>query len=61
MTSPELWQWSAVDLAAATGREWAPDPAFAGFDAARTAMLDRLADAVVDHLDTAAVTGLIGL
>ena len=48
-------------VAAQAGRSWQPDPGFAGFAAARTAMLDRLADAVVEHLDTTALGELIGL
>ena len=49
-----------TEVAAAAGRDWAPDPAAPGFTARREQMLDRLADAVEEHLDTAALAALIG-
>lgn len=50
-----------TEVASLAGRAWAPDPSFAGFAAARTAMHDRLADAVVENLDTAALREVMGL
>ncbi|AKT52090.1 cobyric acid synthase [Arsenicicoccus sp. oral taxon 190] len=40
---------------------WRPDPGAPAFAEQRTAMLDRLADAIADHLDTRALKELIGL
>ena len=37
------------------------DPSAPGFAAMRESMLDRLADAIDEHLDTAALTALIGI
>jgi len=39
------------EVAAAAGSAWAPDPGAAPFAARREAMIDRLADAVTEHLD----------
>ena len=38
-----------------------PDPNTPGFAARRESMLDRLADAIDEHLDTAALIALIGI
>jgi adenosylcobyric acid synthase len=50
--------WLAT-VAEQAGVAWKPDPAAPGFVAHREAMLDRLADAVADHLDTTALLNLI--
>jgi adenosylcobyric acid synthase len=50
--------WLAT-VAAQAGVAWTPDPSAPGFAAHRAAMLDRLGDAVADHLDTAALLRLI--
>ncbi len=41
-----------VEAAAQAGVEWRPVPGALGFAASREAMIDRLADAVEEHLDT---------
>lgn len=48
------------DVAARTRPGWAPAPDASSFAVQRVAMLDRLADAVEDHLDTLALEELIG-
>jgi adenosylcobyric acid synthase len=50
--------WLAA-VAEQAGVGWAPDPSATGFAAHRTAMLDRLADAVAEHLHTEALLRLI--
>jgi adenosylcobyric acid synthase len=40
---------------------WRADPGAPGFASRREAMLDRLADAIDEHLDTAALRRLIGI
>ena len=50
--------WLAT-VAEQAGAAWTPDPSAPGFAARRAAMLDRLADAVAEHLDTATLTRLI--
>jgi adenosylcobyric acid synthase len=47
-------------VATRTRPGWAPAPDASSFAAQRVAMLDRLADAVEDHLDTLALEELIG-
>jgi adenosylcobyric acid synthase len=46
-------------VAEQAGVAWKPDPTAPGFATRRAAMLDRLADAVAEHLDTAALQRLI--
>ena len=50
-----------TEVAAQAGLRWRPVPGAPGFAALRESMLDRLADAVETHLDTAALAGLIGI
>jgi len=50
-----------TEVAQQAGVAWAAQTAAPGFAARREAMLDRLADAVEEHLDTAALAGLMGL
>lgn len=47
------------EAAAQAGVTWSPSPGAPGFAALREAMLDRLADAVAEHLDTEALLRLI--
>ena len=49
-----------AQVAASTGREWTPT-ASPGFRQLREQMLERLADAVVEHLDTQALRRLLRL
>ncbi|HET9140970.1 cobyric acid synthase [Actinophytocola sp.] len=49
--------WLA-EVAGQAGRTWSAAPDAPGFGMLREAMLDRLADAVVEHLDTAALLDL---
>ncbi len=49
-----------TEIAGRVGREWEPTPG-PGFRTLREQMLDRLAEAVTEHLDTAALRRLIGL
>ncbi|MGZ4653694.1 cobyric acid synthase [Oryzihumus sp.] len=49
------------EVAQQAGVAWVPQTAAPGFAARREAMLDRLADAVEEHLDTAALGALMGL
>lgn len=50
-----------VQVADHVGRGWQPDPDAPGFATRRESMLDRLADAVVEHLDTSALAAIIGV
>ena len=50
-----------TEVAAQAGVRWQADPRAPGFAARRESMLDRLADAIDEHLDTAALTALIGI
>jgi len=50
--------WLA-EAARQAGVAWRPEPGAPGFADLREAMLDRLADAVDRHLDTAALIGLV--
>ena len=50
-----------AEVATQAGVRWRADPNAPGFAARRESMLDRLADAVETHLDTAALTALIGV
>jgi adenosylcobyric acid synthase len=49
-----------TQVAATVGSAWRPVPGAAGFAQLREAMLDRLADAVEEHLDTDALLDLVG-
>ena len=49
-----------TDVAERVGSRWRPDPAAPGFAERRETMLDRLADAIVEHCDTDALRGLVG-
>lgn len=49
-----------AQVAGIVGSSWAPAPGAMGFAARREAMLDRLADAVEEHLDTGALLALCG-
>jgi len=48
-----------AEVARLAGVRWSPDPVAPGFAARRELMLDRLADAVQAHLDTAALARII--
>src|SRR5690606_37729339 len=50
--------WLA-EVAAQSGVEWQPDAAAPGFADLRERMLDRVADAVAEHVDLDAVTRLM--
>jgi len=50
-----------TEVASQAGVRWRADPSAPGFAARRESMLDRLADAIEDNLDTAALTALVGL
>jgi adenosylcobyric acid synthase len=50
-----------TEVAAQAGVRWRTDPSAPGFGALRESMLERLADAVDEHLDTAALKALIGV
>jgi len=50
-----------TEVASQAGVRWRPDPGAPGFAARRESMLDRLADAVEENLDTAALATLVGL
>jgi adenosylcobyric acid synthase len=50
-----------TEVATQAGVRWRTDPSAPGFAALRESMLDRLADAIEKHLDTAALTALIGV
>jgi adenosylcobyric acid synthase len=48
-----------TEAARQAGLTWSPTPGAPGFDALRQDMLDRLADAIAEHLDTDALLALI--
>ena len=50
-----------TEAASQAGVRWRADPNAPGFAARRESMLDRLADAIEEHLDTAALAGLVGI
>ena len=50
-----------AEVARLTGVPWRPAPGAPGFAARREAVLERLADAVEEHLDTKALARLIGV
>jgi adenosylcobyric acid synthase len=50
-----------TEVAAQAGVRWRADPNAQGFAARRESMLDRLADAIEEHLDTAALAALVGI
>ena len=50
-----------TQVAAQAGVRWRADPSAPGFAARRELMLDRLADAVEQHLDTAALAAIAGV
>jgi adenosylcobyric acid synthase len=50
-----------TEVATQAGVRWRADPNAAGFAALRESMLDRLADAIEQHLDTAGLAALIGI
>jgi adenosylcobyric acid synthase len=50
-----------AEVASQAGVRWRADPNAPGFAARRESMLDRLADAIDQHLDTAALTALVGI
>jgi len=50
-----------TEVASQAGVRWRADPNAQGFATRRESMLDRLADAIEEHLDTAALTGLVGI
>jgi adenosylcobyric acid synthase len=50
-----------TEVATQAGVPWRADPNAAAFASLRESMLDRLADAIEQHLDTAALAGLIGV
>jgi adenosylcobyric acid synthase len=50
-----------TEVASQAGMRWRADPNAPGFAARRESMLDRLADAMDEHLDTAALTALVGI
>ena len=50
-----------TEVAAQAGVRWQADPSSPGFAARRESMLDRLADAIEEHLDTKALSALIGV
>jgi adenosylcobyric acid synthase len=50
-----------AESARLAGVPWRPHPGAPGFAARRDIMLDRLADAVEEHVDTTALAGIIGV
>ncbi|HEV8559352.1 MAG TPA: cobyric acid synthase [Actinophytocola sp.] len=48
-----------TEAAQQAGRTWSPAPGAPGFEALRQDMLDRLADAITEHVDTDALRALI--
>ena len=50
-----------TEAASQAGVRWRADPNAPGFAARRESMLDRLADAIEEHLDTAALAALVGI
>jgi adenosylcobyric acid synthase len=49
------------EVASQAGVRWRPDLGAPGFGARRELMLDRLADAVDQHLDTSALAAIAGV
>jgi len=50
-----------TEVASQAGVRWRADPSAQGFGAMRESMLDRLADAIEDNLDTSALAALVGI
>ena len=50
-----------AEVASQAGVRWRADPNAPGFGARRALMLDRLADAIDQHLDTAALAAIVGV
>jgi len=50
-----------TEVASQAGVRWRADPSAPGFAARRELMLDRLADAIDEHLDTAALAAIAGV
>jgi adenosylcobyric acid synthase len=50
-----------TQVASQAGVRWRADPSAPGFAARRQLMLDRLADAIGQHLDTAALAAIAGV
>ena len=50
-----------TDVASQAGVRWQPDVGAPGFAARRELMLERLADAVEQHLDTGALAAIAGV
>jgi len=50
-----------TEVASQAGVPWRADPSATGFAARRESMLDRLADAIEENLDTTALAALVGL
>ena len=50
-----------AQVASQAGVRWRADPSSPGFAARRESMLDRLADAIEQHLDTAALAAIVGV
>jgi len=50
-----------AQVASQAGVRWRADPSAPGFAARRELMLDRLADAIEQHLDTAALAAIMGV
>jgi adenosylcobyric acid synthase len=50
-----------AEVASQAGVRWRAAPGAPGFAAQRESMLDRLADAIDDHLDTGALAAIIGV
>jgi len=50
-----------AEVAGQAGVRWRADPGAPGFAALRESMLDRLADAIDEHLDTRALAAIIGV
>ena len=50
-----------TEVASQAGVRWQADPSAQGFAAFRESMLDRLADAIDENLDTAMLLGLVGI
>jgi adenosylcobyric acid synthase len=50
-----------TEVASQAGVGWRADPAAPGFAARREMMLDRLADAIGENLDTSALAAIAGL
>jgi len=50
-----------TEVASQAGVRWRADPHSQGFATRRESMLDRLADAIEQHLDTPALVALVGI